>query len=76
MGYGKRERAAARLELAGLARASGRQIKSLEVINWLRRKSLKDMGITVSERDLFVDEVNDLMDINSMWSSMRDKRGK
>jgi len=62
--------------LAGLARASGRQIKSLEVINWLRRKSLKDMGITVSERDLFVDEVNDLMDINSMWSSMRDKRGK
>jgi hypothetical protein len=76
LGDGKRERAAARLDLMGLASAKDYKVKSQEVINWLKRKSLQDMGITVSEKELFVDELNDLMDINSMWSSMRNKRGK
>ena len=76
MGDGKRERAAARLDLVGLASAGDKKVKSQEVINWLKRKSLADLGVTISEMDLFVDELNDLVDINGMWSSMRSKRGK
>lgn len=76
MGNGKRERAAARLDLVGLAGAGDHKVKSQEVINWLKRKSLADLGVTVSERDLFVDELNDLVDINGMWSTIRNKRGK
>jgi len=60
----------------GLASAGDQKVKSQEVINWLKRKSLADLGVTISERDLFVDELNDLVDINGMWSTMRDKRGK
>ena len=76
MGDGKRERAAARLDLVGLASAGDQKVKSQEVINWLKRKSLADLGVTISERDLFVDELNDLVDINGMWSTIRNKRGK
>lgn len=76
MGNGKRERAAARLDLVGLASAGDQKVKSQEVINWLKRKSLADLGVTVSEKDLFVDELNDLVDINGMWSTIRNKRGK
>ena len=76
MGNGKRERAAARVDLIGLASAGSHKVKSPEVINWLKRKSLADLGVTISEMDLFVDELNDLVDINGMWSSMRSKRGK
>lgn len=76
MGNGKRERAAARLDLVGLASAGDQKVKSQEVINWLKRKSLADLGVTVSEKDLFVDELNDLVDINGMWSTIRNRRGK
>lgn len=79
MGYGKRERAAARLDLAKLTAHDSPDIKSSEVIFWLRRKSLKDMGVVVGENDLSADELTDLVSINSMWaeiSSRSSKRGK
>lgn len=69
LGDGKRERAAARLDIVSMASGNKSYTpKTDEVIAWLKRKSLKDLGITVSQSDLYADELSDLVAINSMWS--------
>lgn len=70
MGDGKRERASARLDLIALARGGEYRVKTKPVLDWYRRKTLQELGVVVSEKDLSADEIKDLVDINSMWSGL------
>lgn len=75
MGDGKRQRAAARLDIARLAaNNNSASVKTAEVVQWLKRKTLKDMGVLVNEADMFADTINDLMDINSMWGDAQARK--
>lgn len=70
MGDGKRERAAARLDIATLPKTP----KTKQVQAWLKRKALKDLGIMAMEGQMYVDEIEDMLAVSSMWSETQRRK--
>jgi len=62
------------LDIANLSRSDDYAPKSEAVLKWLKRKSLADLGVMVSENRMFSDDTNDLISINSMWIESKSRK--